>query len=1092
MEVLLGLTSPSLWTIEQQLPEVPQEETTSPVSLEFIQDDALNKAVEVFEDTLQRTHKKHSVRNNTDFTDGFGDGAFRDRTYGRRTPAEMADSESTMLRSTSATDETAETKRRHLGVSADKDSQSEPLDSSRDAEMNDSSTHQDFDVVSVGSATSGVSTLQIHPELQNIREQMAVSLERMRELEEQVKLIPILQIQLAVLKEEKRKLLLQQKVQANGDRANFAKLEVNVASDIDSVSLHKNEEQNHEETSYRGDGLKKNDVLHVSPDSWSKNSTFLGNALEQTYVPNSSIERKVKTSFRNRGITCSVVTRDVGVSHLQPKMRNVGTNTQEPHKKLTFSGMRRENILPDVTLENANRLDRKELVQPIQQSCYELKHELRNPSQLLPDLASTQIHTKSVSVSTDLQMSDIQQYIIKSANVLDRYTKNKPTLINIASQTINVVQPLLRITEHSDFAAQVSHEQFPVQKEQKEIHYVNAAVQCDFKVMKHVAVQQDSSIWQNTCGIQYEPLHWSRDAIIQVGEFEKHVTDVGVTVKPQIVDCGVEAKIITRDKGTLVSTINEISCDKCKVPRCNVAVGTSTPANEKVSMVSLSSLYESSNSHLFSLSEQKAKTTVSVACGVDFKFSTSRSTDTNDLVTIITREAGINTINKQFRDAAVCHSQERLKTELNGDLNIRTNETCIVKDIVTNESVHISQSRIPRLTGPVSPTAPSPIITKTGTTVSVTAEKLQKPSSPVPQTNIPKSPSTSVPKAYARKQSTVTSTTQETKNTTESRSYHRLQRQETYTKLPEVTVSQLEEVENTRENRVEPSKEMKAALKVINDYFKKNPSKKELPKNLTNATNIVQQEWFKVSGGKSVNPLAVEDYLDYIEGCSSALLEFVVNMTDISGNTALHYAVSSGNFDVVSILLDSKVCNVNKRNAAGYTCVMLATLVKLRCETHKQIIRRMFHLADVNIKAKPHGQTALMLATSHGSLEMVEMLTEAGADMNIQDADGSTALMCAADHGFIDIVKHIIAQPDCDVTLTDSDGCTALNIAMESGNRHVGFLLYAHEHFSQGSSPHGSLRSKHSRSSTPTSRSNISSGHPTGTPVSSDLDKNQS
>ncbi|GLG93606.1 KN motif and ankyrin repeat domain-containing protein 1 [Gryllus bimaculatus] len=72
MEVLLGLTSPSLWTIEQQLPEVPQEETTSPVSLEFIQDDALNKAVEVFEDTLQRTHKKHSVRNNTDFTDGFG------------------------------------------------------------------------------------------------------------------------------------------------------------------------------------------------------------------------------------------------------------------------------------------------------------------------------------------------------------------------------------------------------------------------------------------------------------------------------------------------------------------------------------------------------------------------------------------------------------------------------------------------------------------------------------------------------------------------------------------------------------------------------------------------------------------------------------------------------------------------------------------------------------------------------------------------------------------------------------------------------------------------------------------------------------
>lgn len=39
---------------------------------------------------------------------------------------------------------------------------------------------------------------------------------------------------------------------------------------------------------------------------------------------------------------------------------------------------------------------------------------------------------------------------------------------------------------------------------------------------------------------------------------------------------------------------------------------------------------------------------------------------------------------------------------------------------------------------------------------------------------------------------------------------------------------------------------------------------------------------FQVSGGKTVNPLAVEDYLDYIERYSSALLDYVVNMTDMS------------------------------------------------------------------------------------------------------------------------------------------------------------------------------------------------------------------
>lgn len=73
------------------------------------------------------------------------------------------------------------------------------------------------------------------------------------------------------------------------------------------------------------------------------------------------------------------------------------------------------------------------------------------------------------------------------------------------------------------------------------------------------------------------------------------------------------------------------------------------------------------------------------------------------------------------------------------------------------------------------------------------------------------------------------------------------------------------------------------------------------------------------------------------------------------GNTAMHYAVSHGNFDVVSILLDSKVCNINKMNAAGYTCIMLVSLAQVRSETHRQVVKRLFQLADVNIRAKQVG-----------------------------------------------------------------------------------------------------------------------------------------
>lgn len=60
-----------------------------------------------------------------------------------------------------------------------------------------------------------------------------------------------------------------------------------------------------------------------------------------------------------------------------------------------------------------------------------------------------------------------------------------------------------------------------------------------------------------------------------------------------------------------------------------------------------------------------------------------------------------------------------------------------------------------------------------------------------------------------------------------------------------------------------------------------------------------------------------------------------------------------------------------------------------------------------------------MLAVSHGRLDMVRMLLEAGADINIQDEDGSTALMCAAEHGHIEIVKNFLSHPDCDSSIVD-------------------------------------------------------------------------
>ncbi|CAB4060625.1 KANK [Lepeophtheirus salmonis] len=269
------------------------------------------------------------------------------------------------------------------------------------------------------------------------------------------------------------------------------------------------------------------------------------------------------------------------------------------------------------------------------------------------------------------------------------------------------------------------------------------------------------------------------------------------------------------------------------------------------------------------------------------------------------------------------------------------------------------------------------------------------------------------------------------------------------------------------ENRikVEPSQEMKSALKVLKDSFHSSTSRSNAQ--VTNAINIVQQEWFKTSSTKSSNPLDVEDYLDFVEDMSKDLLDRVVNLMDVNGNTALHYSVSHGSFDVVSILLDSKVANPNILNKAGYTCIMLISLAQINNSTHKAVVERLFTAGDVNIRASQHGQTALMLAVSHGRLDMVRLLVEAGGDINVRDEDGSTALMCAAEHGHMEIVKFLLLQSDTNVNAKDNDGLTALAVAMEAGHRDIGVVLYASMSFSRGASPYSSMRMKRPGSVTP-------------------------
>uniref|UniRef100_A0A672RF65 Uncharacterized protein n=1 Tax=Sinocyclocheilus grahami TaxID=75366 RepID=A0A672RF65_SINGR len=99
---------------------------------------------------------------------------------------------------------------------------------------------------------------------------------------------------------------------------------------------------------------------------------------------------------------------------------------------------------------------------------------------------------------------------------------------------------------------------------------------------------------------------------------------------------------------------------------------------------------------------------------------------------------------------------------------------------------------------------------------------------------------------------------------------------------------------------------------------------------------------------------------------------------------------------------------------------MLTALAAFNSDSDLQTVLQLLCTGEVNAKASQAGQTALMLAVSHGRGDMVKALLSCGAQVNLRDDDGSTALMCACEHGHVDIVRQLLSVPGCDATLTDN------------------------------------------------------------------------
>src|SRR5579862_3810600 len=128
-----------------------------------------------------------------------------------------------------------------------------------------------------------------------------------------------------------------------------------------------------------------------------------------------------------------------------------------------------------------------------------------------------------------------------------------------------------------------------------------------------------------------------------------------------------------------------------------------------------------------------------------------------------------------------------------------------------------------------------------------------------------------------------------------------------------------------------------------------------------------------------------------------------VNVPQVDGATALHWAVYRDDLDAADLLLKAGA-KLDVANPEGITPIALACLYG-----NVSMINRLVK-AGADVKQRgPNGQTLLMLAARNGQPETINLLVAAGADVNARETlRNTTALMWAAEQRHPAAVKALL------------------------------------------------------------------------------------
>ncbi|KAK7474399.1 hypothetical protein BaRGS_00034353 [Batillaria attramentaria] len=141
-----------------------------------------------------------------------------------------------------------------------------------------------------------------------------------------------------------------------------------------------------------------------------------------------------------------------------------------------------------------------------------------------------------------------------------------------------------------------------------------------------------------------------------------------------------------------------------------------------------------------------------------------------------------------------------------------------------------------------------------------------------------------------------------------------------------------------------------------------------------------------------------------------------VNECNLDGQTPAFLAVASGNLDLVELLIQHKAV-LDGHDDKG------DTLLHIACRRHDNVmmVMRLVEVMDVDVRNKHSLDCPLHVACCLGDSRIVQILIDAGADLDARNVTESTPLHCASESGWVDVVRTLV-QAGADMFIADSSG----------------------------------------------------------------------